>query len=44
MHSIMLARMLSMVFPCVDMMPVGWCRLSLVWGMSPVVEISSNDY
>ena len=38
----MLDRMLSMVFPYVEMMPVGWCGLSPVWGLSPV-EISSND-
>ena len=39
----MLARMLSIVFPCVDMMRVGWCGLSPLWGLSLVVEISSND-
>ena len=50
MHSGILDRMLSMVFPCVEMTPVGWCRLIPVWGLSPVwglilvVEISSNDY
>ena len=42
MHSGILDRMLSMVFPYVDMMPVGWCGLILVWGMILVV-ISSND-
>ena len=42
MHSAMLDRMLSMVFPYVDMMLVCWCGLSPVWRMSPV-EISSND-
>ena len=42
MHSGMLERMLSMVFPYVDMVPVFWCGLSLVWGLRPVV-ISSND-
>ena len=41
-HSGMLDRMLSMQFPYVDMVPVCWCGLSLVWGLSPVV-ISSND-
>ena len=43
MHSGILARMLSIVFPCVDMMRVVWRGLSRVWGLSPVVEISSND-
>ena len=35
MHSGMLARMLSIVFPCVDMIQVGWCELSLVVGADP---------
>ena len=43
MHSGMLARMFYMVFPCVDMMQVVWCGLSPVWGLIPVVDISSND-
>ena len=43
MQSGMLDSMLSMVFPYVDMMPVGWCGMSLVWGLSLVADISSND-
>ena len=35
MHSGMLARMLSIVFPCVDMMRVGWRGLILVVGAEP---------
>ena len=42
MHSGMLDRMLSMVIPYVDMMPMCWCGMIPVWGMSPVV-ISSKD-
>ena len=42
MHSGMLDRMLSMVFLYVEMMLVGWCGLSPVWGLIPV-DISSND-
>ena len=38
----MLEMMFSMVLPYVDMTPVWWCGLSLVWGLSPVV-INSND-
>ena len=38
----MLDRMLSILIPYVDMMPVCWCRLSPVWELSSVV-ISSND-
>ena len=40
-YSGMLEMMLSIVLPYVDMMPVWWCGLSPVWGLSPVV-ISSN--
>ena len=42
MHSGMMDRILSMVFPYVDMMPVGWYRLRPVWGLS-LLEISIND-
>ena len=42
MHLDMLDRMFSMVFQYVDMMPVGRCGLSPVWGLR-LVEISSND-
>ena len=42
MHSGMLDRMLSMVFPYIDTVPVCWCGLSPVWGLSPVVINSNN--
>ena len=35
MHLGMLARMFSIVFPCVDMMRVCWCGMSPVVGYEP---------